>query len=193
MMTFKMSAAMATAWLGGWALPAMHDAHAQENPESAPAPRTSPCAEETFRQFDFWVGEWEVRSADGKPAGENTISKEENGCAIVEHWRSANGGTGQSLNYFDPAANRWKQLWIGAGGILHMEGGLKDGAMILEGPLQYLGQDRVTRLRGTWSTLADGRVRQLFEESADDGKTWSVWFDGYYTRRSAPAVTPDQR
>jgi hypothetical protein len=26
-------------------------------------------------------------------------------------------------------------------------------------------------------------VRQLFEESADGGKTWTLWFDGYYTRR----------
>lgn len=192
-MTFRMTTAMVAAWLGGWALPGMHGANAQENPESMSALRTSPCTQEPFRQFDFWVGEWEVRTADGKPAGANSISKEENGCAIVEHWKSANGGTGQSLNYFDPAANRWKQTWVGAAVILHMEGGLHDGAMIMEGPLQYLGQDRVTRLRGNWSTLADGRVRQLFEESTDDGNTWSVWFDGYYTRRSAPALTPDKR
>jgi hypothetical protein len=31
--------------------------------------------------------------------------------------------------------------------------------------------------------LPDGRVRQLFEESEDEGKTWALWFDGYYTRR----------
>ncbi len=192
-MTFKMTVAIVAAWLGGWALPGMHDANAQETAESVPAARPSPCAKGPFRQFDFWVGEWEVRTADGKPAGENTISNEENGCAIVERWKSANGGSGLSLNYFDPAANRWKQEWVGAGLILHMEGGLQDGAMVMEGPLQYLGQDRVTRLRGDWSTLADGRVRQLFEESTDDGKTWSVWFDGYYTRRSARALTPDQR
>jgi len=147
---------------------------------SAAAP---PCADGPFRQFDFWAGEWDVRDAAGKPAGINTISKEENGCVLVERWRSAGGGTGQSYNYYDPAAGKWKQLWIGLGLLLHMEGGMHEGGMRLEGPLQYLGQGKTTLLRGTWSPLPDGGLRHLFEESADGGATWTTWFDGYYTRR----------
>jgi len=143
----------------------------------------SPCAEGNFREFDFWVGDWDVRDAAGKVAGTNTISSEHNGCVLFEQWKSAAGGTGRSFNYFDPAAQRWRQDWVGLGIILHMEGGLKDGAMRLEGPLQYLADFRTTTLRGTWTSLPDGRVRQLFEESADGGKSWTVWFDGYYTRR----------
>lgn len=143
----------------------------------------SPCAQEPFRAFDFWVGEWDVKDASGKPAGVNAIASEQNGCVVVERWKGAQGGTGQSLNYYDPAAKKWKQLWVGLGILLQMEGGLRDGSMRLEGPLQYLGQDRVTTLRGTWTELPDGRVRQLFEESADGGRTWTIWFDGYYTRR----------
>jgi hypothetical protein len=146
----------------------------------------SPCETGRYREFDFWVGEWDVRDAEGKTAGVNTISREENGCVLVESWRSAAGGTGQSYNYYDPAAGRWKQLWVGLGILLHMEGGLVDGSMRLEGPLQYLGQDRTTTLRGTWTKLADGRVRQHFEESSDGGKSWTTWFDGYYTRRQKP-------
>lgn len=142
----------------------------------------SPCAEGPFREFDFWVGEWDVRDAAGKTAGVNVITNEQAGCVIVERWKSAQGGTGQSLNYYDPAVKRWKQLWVGLGILLHMEGGYRDGSMRLEGPLQYLGQNRVTTLRGTWTLLPDGRVRQLFEESEDGGKTWTAWFDGYYTR-----------
>jgi hypothetical protein len=144
---------------------------------------TQPCSEGPFREFDFWAGEWNVHDAQGKAAGVNSISIEENGCVLVERWRSANGGTGQSYNYYDPAAKRWKQLWVGFNILLHMEGGMSTGSMRLEGPLQYLGQDRVTILRGTWTPLPDGRLRQLFEESEDDGATWTTWFDGYYTRR----------
>jgi hypothetical protein len=144
---------------------------------------TPPCAEGPFRQFDFWAGEWDVRDAEGKQAGVNTISREENGCVLVERWRSAAGGTGQSYNYYDPSTGKWKQLWVGSGILLHMEGGPHEGGMRLEGPLQYLGQGRTTILRGTWSLLADGRVRQLFEESQDGGKSWTTWFDGFYTRR----------
>lgn len=144
---------------------------------------TPPCAEGPFREFDFWAGEWDVRDAAGKTAGVNTITKEENNCVLVERWRSVNGGTGQSYNYYDPAARKWKQLWVGLGILLHMEGGLSEGRMRLEGPLQYLGQDRVTILRGTWTPLPGGRLRQHFEESEDNGTTWTTWFDGYYTRR----------
>ena len=143
----------------------------------------SPCAQEPYREFDFWVGEWDVRDASGKTAGVNTISNEENGCVLVERWRSAAGGTGQSYNYYDPAAGKRKQLWIGLGILLHMEGGMREGSMRLEGPLQYIGQSRVTTLRGTWTAMPGGGVRQLFEESEDGGKTWTTWFDGYYTRR----------
>ncbi len=183
-MRFRVIVAIVAGWLGAGALAGIHEASAQEKVESPDGPPASPCAKKSFREFDFWVGEWEVRDADGKFAGANRISNEENGCAIIERWKSASGGTGQSLNYFDPAANRWKQEWIGLGLLLHMEGGLRDGAMTMEGPLQYISQNRVTRLRGIWTPLADGRVRQQFEESVDDGKTWSPWFDGYYTRRS---------
>ena len=34
--------------------------------------------------------------------------------------------------------------------------------------------------RGTWTPLEDGVVRQHFEQSGDDGATWTTWFDGYY-------------
>lgn len=142
-----------------------------------------PCEGGHFREFDFWAGEWDVRDPTGKTAGVNTISKEENGCVLVERWNSASGGTGQSYNYYDPADGKWKQVWIGLGLLLHMEGGMQDGGMRLEGPLQYLGQDRTTLLRGTWTASPDGGLRQHFEESEDGGVTWVTWFDGHYTRR----------
>lgn len=147
------------------------------------AQAASPCAEGPYRDFDFWVGEWDVRDPTGKVTGVNTITREMDGCLIVERWRSANGGTGQSWNYYDRNEGKWKQLWVGLGLLLHMEGGLTGGSMVMEGPLEYMGQDRTTRLRGTWTKLEDGRLHHHFEESTDGGQTWSTWFDGYYTRR----------
>ena len=144
---------------------------------------TGSCKEGAFRQFDFWIGDWEVHDAGGKPAGRNVITSEQNGCVLVERWTSARGGTGMSMNHYDPAARVWRQHWVGLGIILEMHGSLKDGAMVLEGPLQYVGQDRVTTLRGVWTPLPDGRVRQHFTESSDGGKTWTEWFDGYYSKK----------
>lgn len=143
---------------------------------------TGPCSRPEFRQFDFWIGEWEVADEKGRTAGRNSITLEQNGCAVIERWVSAKGGTGFSLNHYDPSSGRWKQHWVGLGLILEMSGGLQDGSMVLEGELQYLGDSKITRLRGTWTPLPDGRVRQHFVESADDGKTWTDWFDGYYSK-----------
>jgi hypothetical protein len=151
-----------------------------------PAPPPHPCSGEKFRQFDFWVGSWDVADPSGKQAGHNEISHD-NRCVVVERWRSVQGGTGISLNYYDPRAAKWRQRWVGGGGILDMEGGMKDGSMVLEGPLQDIATRRVTLLRGTWTPLPDGRVRQHFVESADEGKTWTDWFDGYYTRAKPAA------
>ena len=150
-------------------------------PQSATTP-VKPCDRDVFRQFDFWIGTWEVKDQTGKPAGHNVITAQEQGCVLIEQWRSAGGGTGMSMNYYHPQSRQWKQNWVGGGIILEMSGGMKDGSMILEGPSRQIGDERLTLLRGTWTQLSDGRVRQHFVESEDRGKTWKEWFDGYYSK-----------
>ena len=135
------------------------------------------------RQFDFWLGTWLVHERSGELVGVNTITSEAGGAAVLERWRSSRGNEGTSLNYYDPITRRWKQVWAGLGILLTMEGGPKATGMVLEGPLQYLSDQRETWLRGTWSVLGDGRLRHLFEESADGNEPWEEWFDGYYSRK----------
>jgi hypothetical protein len=142
----------------------------------------SPCDAGAYRDFDFWAGEWIVKNVSGEQVGRNTIQPEQRGCALIERWTSAEGGTGVSLNFYDPVTRAWAQQWVSPGTVLTMTGGLVDGEMVLEGPLHYLRDARATRLRGTWSRLPDGRVRQHFVESVDEGRTWTEWFDGYYSR-----------
>lgn len=154
--------------------------------EAAPAsgkPAQPGCTSEVHGQLDFWVGDWEVENGQGKLVGHNTIIREQRGCVLVEQWRAAGGGTGTSLSYHDPQRGAWVQQWVdGAGGVIDLEGGLLDGAMHLAGT--HAKQDgTVSQLRGTWTPLADGRVRQHFEESTDGGASWQPWFDGYYRRR----------
>jgi len=148
----------------------------------APAQRASPCESGAYREFDFWAGNWIVKVASGEEAGRNSIEIEQRGCALVERWTSADGSTGMSVNFYDPVARVWTQQWVSPGAVLTMTGGLVDGAMVLEGPLHYRKDGRATLLRGTWTRLPDGRVRQYFQESSDQGKTWTDWFDGYYSR-----------
>ena len=157
-------------------------AHAQTPPPAEAAKPAGPCDAGAYRAFDFWVGEWVVRHESGQEVGRNSIQPEQRGCALVERWTSADGSTGVSLNFYNPVTRVWTQQWVSPGAVLRMTGGLVDGAVVLEGPLHYLKDGRATRLRGTWTPLPDGRVRQHFVESTDEGKTWTDWFDGYYSR-----------
>ena len=143
------------------------------------------CKTPMHRQFDFWIGEWTVTdSARTIIAGRNSVTLEDSGCTIHEHWVAGGSvpNTGQSLNAYDAAARQWGQDWIGSGGdVLHLRGGLKESAMVLEGE----GPDpagRMIKQRVTWTPKADGRVRQFWESSTDGGRSWTVAFDGWYAR-----------
>jgi tetratricopeptide (TPR) repeat protein len=139
------------------------------------------------RDFDFWVGTWDVRLADGTLVGRNRITKQDGGCTILESWEGNGGMTGTSLNYYQPSRDQWRQLWVGSNGtLIDISGGVNDGVMHLEGTIEYVAQDRIEAFRGTWTVLEDGRVRQHFEEFNLVAQAWQTWFDGYYRLVSAP-------
>ena len=144
-----------------------------------------PCEnDDSFRAFDFWVGEWDVHLADGTVAGTNSIEAVERGCMLIERWRSAGGGTGTSINYLDKATGEWVQVWNAAGGSqIHIRGGMTGDGMLLVGTLHSVATGTTLPFRGLWTLLDDGRVRQFFEQSTDGGETWSPWFEGFYTRK----------
>src|SRR5262249_40251600 len=95
-----------------------------------------PCQKPEYRQFDFWIGDWEVHAPGGQVAGTNDVTLEQEGCLLVEHWKSAEGvQTGSSFNYYDIRDKKWHQLYIdnsgNAGAFPAMAGNLQDGKMVL--------------------------------------------------------------
>lgn len=141
-----------------------------------------PCATPEHRAFDFWLGDWQVRGANGKLAGTNRITSEYGACVLHEHYETGSGYAGESLNVYDPGRKVWHQTWVDNGGmLLVLEGGLRDGKMVLEG--QTTGTDaHITKHRITWTPNADKSVRQLWESTDAKGQ-WTVAFDGIYTRK----------
>lgn len=137
---------------------------------------------EKAHQFDFWIGEWEVTSGD-KLAGHNSIQPVNAGCALLERWKGARGGEGSSLNFYNPRKQKWQQFWVWQNGTtLELEGGFKDGKMILSGSGRTPDGKAVIE-RVTWHDNEDGSVRQHWEQSADDGETWKTVFDGLYRKK----------
>jgi hypothetical protein len=153
----------------------------------ADEPGASPCEQNAgFREFDFWVGEWEVSDGAGTVVGENSITRQESGCVLVENWRGVQGTTGMSINYLNKITDEWVQIWHAASGYqIDIRGGVTGEGMLLRGTIHYIGTGQTAPFRGLWTPLPDGRVRQFFEQSNDDGATWEPWFEGFYTRKSA--------
>jgi hypothetical protein len=146
-----------------------------------------PCEDdERFAEFDFWIGEWDVHVADGTVAGNNVISNPQRSCVLIEEWTSASGGGGMSINYLDHINGEWVQVWNDASGSqINIRGGLSDEGMLMIGTIHYVANNTTMPFRALFTLLPDGRVRQFFEQSNDDGKTWVSWFEGFYTRKTA--------
>lgn len=141
------------------------------------------CAAAEFHQFDFWIGDWNVTTPQGKPAGRNRIEAVVDGCAISEHWSGAGGTDGKSYSAWDARNRRWNQYWVASdGGVLYLSGAFADGRMVLGGEQVDPANGSTSPQRVTWTPNADGSVRQLWESSSDGGKTWTTVFDGLYRR-----------
>ncbi|MEP7382645.1 MAG: DUF4440 domain-containing protein [Gemmatimonadota bacterium] len=160
--------------------PCMHDAHA--------------------REFDFWIGDWDVRpvgAAAVGPAARNTVTQENNGCTVMEHWVAPGGSAGQSFNLYDNSLGKWRQTWVdNVGGQHDYRGGLVGRDMTLEGdtpaPGGALGRIP-TKL--TFFHISADSVRQFSQTSADSGRTWTTAYDLLYVRRKGdgglhPAMVP---
>ena len=149
---------------------------------SAQEPLSTPCSGPEYRQFDFWIGDWDVRNPSGQIVGTNSIHPEYEGCLLIERWKGAGGGAGTSQNFFHRSDGRWHQNWVDgrASGPLWLIGGLDENdAMVMTD----VDRDSDPRNRITWTPNPDGTVRQHWEQSADGGTTWTTAFDGLYVRR----------
>ncbi len=148
-----------------------------------PAP---PCSAPEYRQFDFWLGNWEVRDPKGGFAGTNLVERRFGDCVIQEHWKGKRSLEGSSYNIYNSATKKWHQTWVDSHGtLLELDGVYRDSKMVLVGasPSEEDPAKSVLQ-RISWEKRDDGRVRQLWETSSDGGQTWTVAFDGWYSRAS---------
>lgn len=150
--------------------------------EQAEAPPPA-CAGREHRQFDFWVGDWDVYpTGRDSMVARSRVESLHDGCVIRERWMPLKGGGGSSLNHYDRSQGRWHQTWIDSGNArVVFEGGLVDGRMVLQGfwkGAKGPGGDGLVRM--TYTRSKDGSVRQAGEISTDHGVTFKPFFDLTY-------------
>ncbi|WP_100644307.1 hypothetical protein [Alteromonas facilis] len=145
----------------------------------------SACETEEYRQFDFWLGDWQVTQPDGSIAGTNTIAQAYDGCVLTEDYKVNGTPYGASLNAYDKSTGQWHQTWMDKNGtVLKLSGGIEQGSMVLSSKVTDAEGNAATH-RITWQPQPGGTVTQHWQYKLDESDEWSTLFMGIYTRTSS--------
>ncbi len=147
------------------------------SPAAVPAP-PGHCNEAGYREFDFWLGEWDVFDVAAPKTSSARVSVASilDGCALRESYEGARGLKGQSISSYDSAGRVWQQTWVtNRGELLVLHGTFRGSEMVLEGA-DVTADGRPRLVKGVWKPAGEG-VEETAVISLDDGKTWATWFD----------------
>jgi hypothetical protein len=134
------------------------------------------CGAAAFRQFDFWIGDWDAIEADGSTSAHVQVTSILGGCVLLENYAGMDGANGKSFTIFDARERTWHQTWVtNRGRRLELDGTLEQGAITLRGAERTPTGDR-RLVSGTWRPVSGG-VRETAVTSIDQGKSWQPWFD----------------
>ena len=135
-----------------------------------------------YHALDFSLGTWSI-AVPGAPSGATSvIQREVGGCAIVENWKGGRQ-VGINVDAYNSEDKHWYRFFVDSIGKVHVFEGVAAGASIVyrgtsPGPN---GTTELNRLE--LRSEGPKRMTQLWQKSVD-GKTWTIAFQGTYTRTS---------
>lgn len=142
-----------------------------------------PCMnDKVYRQFDYWLGEWDVE-VDGQVVARSSIQMILGECAVYEnYWRIDGSYAGKSFSVWDAQQSRWEQRYVDTTGASRdWFGRLEGERMVFHLRPDANGGNATQRM--IYTKEGPDRVRQTIETSADGEKSWSMAFDGLYIRK----------
>ncbi len=149
-----------------------------------------PCSRPEYRQFDFWIGEWEAFGKNGQKAGDSKISLILDSCIILEEWTSAsvNQGiryAGKSFNTWNTATKQWQQTWVdNVGGTNeYLQGKFENNKIIYTSSPFPISKDTMAIRKMTFTNLSPEKLRQHGEISKNNGISWTTEYDLEYRRK----------
>lgn len=176
-------------------------------PAAGQVRRAEWCPEPEARQFDFWLGEWDVQNHNSRPGSDqwfvtgratNRVYTVVGGCAVVEHWRgyawpAAGHVVGFSVRAYDPAAEQWDLVLLWPMGAPQRfgnpEGRFEDGRGDFYSRFVNPQGDSVISRLSFWKIEA-GSFQWNNAYSRDGGTSWdSTWIMEQRRRpRTAPGI-----
>ncbi len=149
-----------------------------------------PCSAPAYRQFDFWIGEWEAFAKDGQKAGDSKISVILDSCIILEEWTSATVSqgiryAGKSFNTYNSLTRQWQQTWVDnvGGSNEYLEGKAGNNSIVFRSTPFRFSKDTMAIRQLSFYKLSENKVRQHGEISKDKGNTWATEYDLEYRRK----------
>ena len=159
-------------------------------------------SEATARDFDFWIGSWNVRNrrlrerllgSDDWEAFDATVVARPllDGLGNEDEFRTDHDGgfVGMSFRFFDPERRRWSIYWADSRrpGVLDppVFGGFAGDVGVFEGDDTHDGTP--VRVRFTWSGVEGPTPRWEQAFSTDGGSTWETNWVMDFTRAEADA------
>ncbi|WP_158880126.1 hypothetical protein [Rhodanobacter sp. L36] len=134
------------------------------------------CSAEVYRQFDFWIGDWDTFDSDApnKPSiARNHVDAILDGCVLREDYDQFDGLHGQSFTTYDASRKVWHQSWVtNRGGLLVMEGTQQGRRIVLSG----IDTRKHVLMRVSWEAQGHG-VREIARQSSDNSAQWQPVFD----------------
>ena len=172
-------------------------------------PDSPACPDARSRQFDFWLGEWDVNNRHRRPDSDDPIWYETGlahthvwpvvgGCGIVEHWDGAltfDRVIGFSVRTFDPVREMWELvlLWPSANRPVFatFEGQFRHGRGEFDaGSVDAHDRPQTTRI--SFADIRPDAFRWDLSLSGDSGITWrTTWIMEFTRRAAAPVAAPD--
>lgn len=144
----------------------------------------TPCSAPQARQFDFWLGEWDLTwGEDGR--GTNRIEAIWDGCVIVENFDATPSASfkGMSVSTYNADLDQWQQTWVDSnGGYLDFVGGLTGDKMILSRNTVIKGQKLKQRM--VWYNIGQNEMDWNWEKSEDEGETWRTLWHIHYRKKA---------
>jgi len=135
------------------------------------------------RQFDFWLGDWDV-TWDKDKRGSNHIEVILDGRVIQESFDGSPSLSfrGTSLSVYSPRLGLWQQTWADVeGNYWHFTGGFQHGRMLLVTD-DVIGGVPV-KLRMVWYNISSDELDWNWERSDDGGETWQLRWHLHYQRK----------
>lgn len=151
------------------------------------------CLSPEARQFDFWLGEWELTGRHRlqpdvtqwqETRSTNSIRSVLDGCVTLETFQNLGptAWSGMSVSTWNPQSHRWNQTWVDSqGSYITLSGEFADGRMVLVTPPRASNAALMNRM--VYHDIAADSLIWSWELSHDGGRSWAPMWEITYRRK----------